>query len=109
MNETQNGRITQLGKCRSQSRQPVLIVTVDTRVFAQKTEAHLTIECERAVEEERVRADDIEEQRTVAELQNELLTEMVAAEQVNVGTPQPTAQNSLSARRKRKRLRRHDC
>ena len=52
----------------------------------QKTEAHLTIECERAVEEERVRADEIEEQRTVAELQNELLTEMVAAEQVNVGT-----------------------
>lgn len=34
------------------------------------------------VEEERLRADQLEEQKSFAELQNELLTEMVAAEQV---------------------------
>lgn len=49
---------------------------------AQKTQEQLTRERERAVEEERARSDQLEEQRSVAELQNELLTEMVAAEQV---------------------------
>lgn len=34
------------------------------------------------VQEERSRVDEIEEQRRVAMLRNELLTEMVAAEQV---------------------------
>lgn len=33
-------------------------------------------------ESERLRADQIEEERSIAQLQNELLTEMVAAEQV---------------------------
>ena len=55
---------------------------ISRALFLQETEAYLTLECERAVEEERVKADQIEEQKTVAELQNELLTEMVAAEQV---------------------------
>lgn len=40
------------------------------------------LERDRAVEEVRARADQLEEQRSVAQLQNELLTEMVAAEQV---------------------------
>ena len=48
----------------------------------QKTTEQLELERERAVEEERCRADQLEEQRSVAQLQNELLTEMVAAEQV---------------------------
>eukprot|EP00903_Cladosiphon_okamuranus_P011997 g11266.t1 len=50
----------------------------------QRTTQQLTLERERAVEEERTRSDQLEEQRSVAQLQNELLTEMVAAEQVNV-------------------------
>ncbi|CAB1096682.1 unnamed protein product [Ectocarpus sp. CCAP 1310/34] len=50
----------------------------------KKTAEQLVLERERAVEEERARADQLEEQRSVAQLQNELLTEMVAAEQVNV-------------------------
>lgn len=37
---------------------------------------------ETLIEEERARADQIEEQKSFAELQNELLTELVAAEQV---------------------------
>lgn len=49
---------------------------------SQKTAEQLVLERERAVEEERARADQLEEQRSVAQLQNELLTEMVAAEQV---------------------------
>lgn len=48
----------------------------------QNTTAQLTLEREHAIEEERARADQLEEQRSVAQLQNELLTEMVAAEQV---------------------------
>lgn len=50
----------------------------------QKTKEQLALEHERAIEEERARAEQIEEQRSVAELRNELLTEMVAAEQVMV-------------------------
>lgn len=48
----------------------------------QKTTEQLELERERAVEAERFRADQLEEQRSVAQLENELLTEMVAAEQV---------------------------
>ncbi|CAM9447460.1 unnamed protein product, partial [Hapterophycus canaliculatus] len=48
----------------------------------QATTDQLVLEREEAVEEERVRADQLEEQKSVAQLQNELLTEMVAAEQV---------------------------
>lgn len=50
--------------------------------FSQNTTAQLTLEREHAIEGERARADEVDEQRSVAQLQNELLTEMVAAEQV---------------------------
>lgn len=42
----------------------------------------MTLENKNLLQSERVRADQIDEQRCVAELRNELLTEMVAAEQV---------------------------
>lgn len=48
----------------------------------QKTEMQLAQEQEKELEAERARADQIEEERCVVQLQNELLTEMVAAEQV---------------------------
>lgn len=48
----------------------------------QKNKEQSARERERVVEEERLRADQLEEQKSFVELQNELLTEMVAAEQV---------------------------
>ena len=55
---------------------------IDAALSMQTTTQQLTLERESALEEERARADQLEEQRSVAQLQNELLTEMVAAEQV---------------------------
>lgn len=61
----------------------------------QKTTEQLELERERAVEAERCRADQLEEQRSVAQLENELLTEMVAAEQVCLFDPRFVSNNQL--------------
>ena len=52
--------------------------------MGQQAEVRLSIERERAVREERSRVDQLEELRSVAELENELLKEMVAAEQARL-------------------------
>lgn len=64
-------------------RSPVDGYTQQRHRFArQRTRDEVLLEAKQSLDVERTRADRIDERRCVAELRNELLTEMVAAEQV---------------------------